>query len=135
MERTGKPINFELQMRSGAPRDNWPAPNRTGDMLEETWPSSSATACSLDPALNPFPAPAPPPPASQHCSNSLLERVHQLGRGAQLAVPGPLPSGSIKNCFHDYSAYARLLGGCFYCTDPLSGLAISSLPASKNYLP
>lgn len=39
--------------------------------------------------------------------NVLLELVHQLGRGSQLAVPGPLPSDSIKNCFHDYSAYAK----------------------------
>lgn len=50
--------------------------------------------------------PALSPPPLQHCSNMLLELVHQLGRGSQLAVPGPLPSGSIKNCFHDYSAYA-----------------------------
>lgn len=47
-----------------------------------------------------------PPATLLHCSNTLLELVHQLGRGSQLAVPGPLPSGSIKNCFHDYSAYA-----------------------------
>lgn len=32
-------------------------------------------------------------------------------------------------------AGSRLLGGCLYCTDPLSALTISSLPASKNCLP
>lgn len=106
MGRKRKTINFNLQMQSWAQRDNWPASNHTGDMLEETWPCSSATACRLGPAFNLFPPPALSPPPLQHCSNMLLEPVHQLGRGSQLAVPGPLPSGSIKNCFHDYSTYA-----------------------------
>lgn len=75
-------------------------------MLEEIWPCSRATTCRLAPAFSLFAPPALFPLSLQHCSNMLLEQIHQLGRGSQLAVPEPLPSGSIKNCFHDYSAYA-----------------------------
>lgn len=72
------------------------------------------------------------------CSNRLLELVHQLGRGSQLAVPGPLPSGSIKNCFHDYSAYASreqafgrmfILHRSFIWLDYLLITCIEELPA------
>lgn len=72
------------------------------------------------------------------CSSRLLELVHELGRGSQLAVPGPLPSGSIKNCFHDYSAYASgeqafgrmfILHGSFIWLDYLLITCIEELPA------
>lgn len=122
--------------RCRAQGDSWPAPNHTGDKLEETWPCPSATGCRLEPALCPRSCPSSCPlqavvTGSWSWSISWGEAHSLLCQG--LCQVAPLRIAFMITVL--MQAGSRLLGGCLYCTDLLSGLTISSLPASKNCLP
>lgn len=138
MKHKGKIINFNLQMQSWAQRDNWPAQSHTGDVLEEPWPCSSATACRLHPGFSLFPFLLLLLP---HCSTVVTccwSRSISQGEAHSLLYQGLCQVAPLRIAFMITAlmqAESRLLGGYLYCTDPLSGLAISSLPASKNCLP